>query len=284
MDEPIPPAATTSLYVTKIDGTQEPFDENKLAASLKNSGGSDTVVADILSTIRKNVTGTVTTTDIYRYAFELLRTSSVPVALRYSLRRALAELGPDGFPFEKFVAEIFKSWGYETLTDQILLGSCITHELDVVAWNPDKLIIVEAKFHNEFGLKSDTKVALYVKARFDDLKGTVFNYGGKERHIDECWVMTNTKFTEQAIKYGECNHLKMIGWNHPSHGNLHDLIEEHRLHPFTALSTLSAHDKKNLLKYGALLCRDIKPEMLKAIGCDDEKIAQVMTEVALICQ
>ena len=98
--------------------------------------------------------------------------------------------------------------------------------MDGVAWNEEKLIMVEAKFHNELGIKSDLKVALYVKARMDDLKGSVFNYGGKDRKLSEGWLVTNTKFSSTAIHYGVCQNLVMIGWNYPEKGNLQDMIEE----------------------------------------------------------
>ena len=146
---------STPILITKADGTQQPFDESKLVESLTNAGGTPEAVRHTVEHIKNKIadfsgTKPVTTSDIYRHAFDILRHESMPVATKYSLRRALAELGPNGFPFERYVADIFKAWKYETLTDQIIQGSCVPHEVDVVAWNADKLIMVEAKFHNEF--------------------------------------------------------------------------------------------------------------------------------------
>ena len=128
-----------------------------------------------------------------------------PRAVGYSIRRALLEMGPDGFPFEKLVSRLFQIWGYETLTDQTCLGTCVAHEVDVVAWKDDELSMVEAKFHNEFGLKSDLKVALYVKARYDDLAKTVFDYGGKKRILSSegHWLVTNTNLATHGLA-GTC--------------------------------------------------------------------------------
>jgi len=102
----------------------------------------------------------------------------------------------------------------------------VPHEVDVVAYNAKKLIMIEAKFHNELGTKSDLKVVLYIKARFDDLAENVFNYGGQNRKITDSWLVTNTKFSSTAIHYGVCKNLTMIGWNYPEKGNLQDMIEE----------------------------------------------------------
>jgi Restriction endonuclease len=273
------------IYITKADGGKELFEEDKLVESLERVGGSPEVVDAVIEKVGNEIKDGMTTGEIYHHAFELLRTMARPVAMKYSLRRALSELGPEGFPFEKFISQIFKTWGYETLTDQTVLGSCVSHEVDVVAWNADKLIMVEAKFHNEFGLKSDVKVALYVKARFDDIKGTMYDYGGIKRPITEGWLVTNTKFTDQAIKYGECKGLKMIGWNYPQKGNLQQIIEESGLHPLTCLATLSNIHKKLLLKKGIVLCRELKeqPQLMKEVGLDDLKITKVLEEVNQVC-
>lgn len=272
------------ISITKADGKRELFEESKLVDSLKNAGGSDEIIEEILDHISKEMYDAMPTSEIYSRAFKLLRTHSMPMSVKYSLRRALSELGPDGFPFEKYISRIFQAWGYETLTDQTVLGVCVSHEMDIVAWNPQKLIMVEAKFHNELGMKSDMKVVLYIKARFDDLRATTFNYG-KVRKLDEGWLITNTKFTDQAIKYGECNGMKLLGWNYPVKGNLQDIIEELHLHPFTCLDSLSNVHKKALLAKGVILCTDIldNPHFLKEIGMGDVESNEVIVEAKEVC-
>lgn len=273
------------VYILKADGVREPFDPSKLIYSLHNAGVTGNAVDDVVQHVQTHIKDGMTTGEIYSYAFHYLRSHSLPIALRYSLRRALSELGPNGFPFEKFVAEIFKAKGYEVLTDQVVQGACVQHEIDVVAWNDKELIMVEAKFHNEFGLKSDLKVALYIKARFDDLRHQTFTFGGKSRTMTDGWLVTNTKFTDQAIKYGSCQQLKMVGWNYPHGASLQDLIEGSGLHPFTCLGTLTANHKKQLLDKGIILCRDIKrnPHVLKEISMSTEEIAKVFAEIDTVC-
>lgn len=212
--------------IIKANGAIEAFEPTKLRESLLRAKASDDAISSVMAHIIKELKDDMTTQEIYEHAFKYLEEYQKPVAERYSLRRALMELGPSGFPFEDLVAEILKAKGFEVLTRQIVLGGCVPHEMDVVAWNKKKLIMVEAKFHNESGTKSDLKVALYVKARMDDLKNNVFNYGGGDRKITESWLVTNTKFSSTAIHYGVCQNLVMIGWNYPEKGNLQDLIEE----------------------------------------------------------
>jgi hypothetical protein len=269
------------IYITKSDGTKQLFEEEKLINSLRHAGASDESIDEITEKVEMGMKDGMTTNEIYGHAFSLLRKRSVPTAVKYSVRRALAELGPDGFPFEKFVARIFHAWGYETLTDQQIMGSCIEHEVDVVAWRSDALAMVEAKFHHEFGLKSDVKVALYVKARFDDIAGNEFDFGGRKRKLNERWLFTNTKFTEQAVKYGACTKLKLIGWNYPSSGNLHSIIDKFKLHPVTCITALSYQHKRDLVGRNVITCADVikRTDILKEIGIrSEEEIGKIVAE------
>ncbi len=219
------------VFVVKADGTRQAFEPAKLRASLAKAGASEEVGEKVARHIAQEIKDGMNTGDIYHHAFELLRKMEQPVATRYSLKRALAALGPTGFPFEHFIADIFKAKGFEAVTDQIVQGKCTSHEMDVVAWNGEKLLMAEAKFHHEFGMKSDVKVALYIKARFDDLSSQKFSYGGKERPLAEGLLITNTHFTDKAIEYSKCAGVRLIGWNYPARGNLHDLIIESGVYP-----------------------------------------------------
>lgn len=270
-----------SIYVIKADGTKELFDTKKLEHSLKKAGASSKTVLDIISHVTAHIDKEITTHDIYRHAFELLHKEEKPIAVKYSIKKAIQDLGPSGFPFEDFIAEIFRQKGFEALTGQIVKGFCVEHEIDVVAWTEQELIMVEAKFHNEAGTKSDLKVILYVKARFDDLRKVKFRYG-RERDVDEAWLVTNTKFTSTAIEYGSCQGgIRMIGWNYPPVGNLHDLILESKLHPLTCLTSLNGREKKELLSKGIVLCKTVflNPEILSDLGMNEHDRKKVLDEI-----
>jgi len=214
------------ITIVKASGKHETFEPEKLHSSLLRSGATEEMTKEVLSHILPELHDDMTTGEIYKHAFSILAKTNMPVARSYSLRRAVMDLGPSGFPFEDFVAEIFKAKGFKCETRQTLLGGCVPHEVDIVAYNEKKLIMIEAKFHNELGTKTDLKVVLYIKARFDDLKDNVFNYGGQNRSITDSWLVTNTKFSSTAIQYGVCKNLTMVGWNYPEKGNLQDMIEE----------------------------------------------------------
>ena len=269
------------IMVVKSNGECEPFNVLKLENSLLNAGVSPSSAQKIILVVQNELVDGITTAEIYRHAFFLLHKMEKSSAVRYSMRRALADLGPSGFPFEKFVAEIFKAQGYTIETDKMIKGYCAEHEFDVIAYNDKKLIMTEVKFHNQNGIKTDLKVALYVKARFDDIRKMHYEYGGRDMVLGEGLLITNTKFTKSAISYAMCAGVGMIGWNYPVHGNLHDLIVQHKMHPITSLTTISAGEKKYLIEHGFVICSTVmnKLDVLNEAGFSQKRIKDIIDEI-----
>lgn len=270
------------ILVTKADGEQEAFDHKKLEGSLVRAGASPDeqrrVVAHILGELRQGMT----TEEIYAHAFEMLeREEEKPVAARYSTKRAVFELGPSGFPFEQFLSEILRAHGWKTRTGVALTGRCAPHEVDVVAEKDGKRIGIEAKFHNEKGGKTDIKDALYVKARHEDLRAAP----DEAARIDEGWLVTNTRFTRNAIRYAQCSNLTLLSWDYPRTENLMSMIERARVHPLTCLTTLSLGEKRRLLDSKIVLCKDIASRhLLQEYGIKPDRIPQVLDEAQKLCQ
>jgi len=272
------------MRIIKESGEIENFDEGKLINSLLKARATNELVEEIVAHIKTELKEGMGTDQIYKHASFLLKKKSRKVEISYSLKRAVLDLGPSGFPFEKFIGEILREKGFKVINNLLIKGRCAEHELDVLAYNENKLITAEAKFHNSLGVKSDLKTALYVKAKFDDFKDIKYNYG-KERNFDENWLITNTKFTSSALNYGRCNGMILISWNNPKKGNLQDLIEDSGLHPLTCLESLSSRQKSEILKSGIVLCKKLidNSSMLKSIGLSEDKIKRVNEETALVC-
>ena len=267
--------------VTKADGEQEPFDPAKLEHSLALSGASSTMRARVLAHVMHELKPGMMTEEIYRHAFTILRREEVvPVAARYSIKRAVFALGPSGFPFEQFLAEIFKAHGWKTQTGVALNGRCAPHEVDVYAEKNGKRIGIEAKFHNDAAGKTDIKDALYVHARYEDLRNTP----EASSRVDEGWLVTNTRFTRNAIRYAQCSGLSLIGWDYPRARNLFTLIEEARVHPLTCLTTLTETEKRRFLDQKIVLCKQVgMPHLLKEFGVKPERISSVVEEAHQLC-
>lgn len=274
------------VWVIKSTGERERFSLNKLRRSLTRSGADDETIERIVEHILPELHEGMKTSQIYKHAYSILKKSKYPAAIRYSLRKAVLELGPSGFPFEKFVAEVLRGKGYTAQTGVILPGFCVDHEVDVLMEKGDRHVFAECKFHNQQGIKTDVKVALYVHARFMDLQKGHDLKEVKVPKVHEGWLITNTKLTSDAIQYANCTGLTVIGWDYPEKGNLQDLILETGVHPLTFLSTLSQTDKNSLLEQGIVMCRELKssPVALKSIGFTEEQIRNVVSEVDQVCQ
>lgn len=265
----------------KADGTQEPFAREKLLTSLRRTGADDTLAEDIADDVEHSLSNGVTTNEIYRKAFASLREHRRGVAARYSLKRAVLDLGPSGFPFESYLAELLRREGYECQTDQIVQGACVEHEVDVVARKGERVTYIEAKFHNTAGFKTDLKTVLYVKARMDDIRTS---HGAKETVIG--MVATNTKFTSFAENYASCQGLELLGWDVPEGHSLHELIEKTGLYPITALTTLNKNEKMALLSQQLVLCNRLsmqEPALAEA-GVRGKKAEMVLEEAGALCK
>ncbi len=276
---------TKEIQIIKASGEKQAFSEEKLRDSLERSGASKETMDNVVYKIRKDLRDGMTTKNIYNRAFSLIKKDKI-VAIRYSLRQAIMDLGPTGFPFEKFLGEVLKTQGFDVKVGIVLYGFCVTHEVDVLASRGDKHIFIEAKFHNKPGIKTDLKVSLYVKARVDDLKAI---HKRKEVSsvpiIHEGWLITNTKLTSKARQYGRCSGLKVIGWNYPKEGNLQDMILESKVHPISCLTTLNKKRKKIIFERGIVLCRDLvnRKDVLRELGMSEENIDGVIGEIGLLC-
>jgi hypothetical protein len=274
-------AMPANVLITKADGEQEYFDPAKLETSLQRAGASSTARAKIVAHVERELKSGVTTEEIYRHAFDLLKHESEPhIAARYSVKRAVLSLGPSGFPFEQFLAAVLRAHGWSTKTGQALTGRCAPHEVDVVAEKRGIRVGIEAKFHNDAGGKTDIKDALYVHARFEDLKKAPV----ESSRVDEGWLVTNTRFTRNAIRYAQCSNLTLIGWDYPRNRGLQAMIEEGKVHPLTCLTTLSEHEKHALLDRQIVLCKSVStPHLLQDFGVRPDKIPKVLEEARQLC-
>jgi hypothetical protein len=271
----------THPLVTKADGQLEAFDPAKLEHSLALAGASSTMRARVLSQVIPELHPGIKTEDIYKHAFEILkREEQAPVAARYSIKRAVFALGPSGFPFEQFLAEVLRAHGWSAHAEVILTGRCAPHEVDVLAEKQGRRIGIEAKFHNDPGGKTDIKDALYVKARYDDLKQAPL----ASMRVDEGWLVTNTRFTQNAIRYARCSDLTLLGWDYPRTRGLLTMIEEGKVHPLTCLTTLNEGEKRRLLDNKIVLCKSITaPHLLREYGVKPDRMAGVVDEARRLC-
>jgi len=264
--------------ITKKSGERAPFDEQKLRRSLERTGAGERDIQEIIKVVNSRLVDGMSTHKVYQMAYTILRKKSQQVAGKYRLKKAIFELGPTGYPFEKYVGELLKFQGYKVGVGKIVQGHCVQHEVDVVAEKEDKKIMVECKFHSDASRKCDVKVSLYIHSRFLDVEKEWNKNTAKNLCFHQGWIVTNTRFSEDAMQFGKCAGLHLISWDHPAGGSLRERIDNSGLHPITALQLLKKNEKQALLELGIVLSRDIKKEDLIGIGIGGNRIAKILTE------
>jgi hypothetical protein len=268
-----------NIFVTKASGIQDVYSAEKLRRSLSKSGASEQMIHAILHQIGSKLYNGIPTKEIYQAAFELLKKNSRGFANRYNLKRAIMALGPSGFPFEQYIGDIFEWMGYKVKVKQFLEGVCVRHEIDVLAENDRHVLLIECKYHNRQGVFSDVKVPLYIHSRYRDVLG-MWNKTTPKKKLEGS-VVTNTKFSADAIKYGVCAGLHLLGWNYPEQKSLSSLVDESGLYPVTCLTTLNNNEKERILKAGVVLCRELRKneDLLRQSAISQTRIPKVLAEI-----
>ena len=271
------------FYIRKSSGEKEEFSIKKFRRSLRRSGADAKTIEKIIARVKKEKPKS--TKKLHELATQLLQKYQPPIADRYNLKRALMELGPAGYPFELFVAQLYAHQGYKVLSNQLVNGFCVDHEVDIIAEKGKQHVMIECKFHNRPGLKSDVKVSLYIQARFEDIRDAWERNPQHPHEFHQVWLVTNTRFTSEAIKYGECKNIKLVSWAYPENKGLAIMIDSLGLHPITTLTSLTKQQKRSFIKEGLILCKDAQKHitMLKRLGFSKRAIEKIVAESEAVC-
>ncbi len=276
--------ANESIQILKSSGERAKFSIEKLRRSLRSSGAGDAIVEKIINIVRDELYQGISTQEIYERAFIQLKKEKSVYASKYKLKKAIYELGPTGFPFERFVAAILKYSGYETKVGVVLPGHCVPHEVDVVADKNSEHLVVECKFHGDPGRKCDVKIPLYIHSRYQDIV-EVYGKANSEKTPTKGWVVTNTRFTKDARTYGRCAGLYLLGWDEPKDNALKDRIDRLGLYPITVSTLLSEREKQFLLSRDLVLCRELLGDhfYLDVLEISEHRKKRILNEIELLC-
>tara|TARA_R110000868_G_scaffold28281_6_gene106324 strand:+ start:1872 stop:2717 length:846 start_codon:yes stop_codon:yes gene_type:complete len=273
------------IEILKSSGERAKFSLDKLRKSLKHSGADHNLVEQIVDQVKDELYEGISTNEIYNRAYSLLKKNKSIFASKYKLKKAIYELGPTGFPFERFVAAILEYSGYHTSVDQIMNGICVTHEIDVVAEKNGTVTVIECKFHSEEGRYCNVKIPLYIHSRYNDVKGHWATKKNEHRELDKGWVVTNTRFTSDASTYGKCAGLYLLSWDLPLNDGLKDRIDHLGLYPITVSTLLSNREKQFLLSRDVVLCRQLWKDkfFLDHLGISSTRKEKILNEIKQLC-
>jgi hypothetical protein len=274
------------MKIIKHSGHIVPFDKEKLKRSLLKSGASADLVKESLREIENQIHQGITTKEIYKLAFSILKKASNGHAARYNLRYALQTLGPEGFFFEKFISRLYAAEGFQTKINLTLEGKCVSHEVDVILKKDNKISMIECKFHSSREASSDVKIPMYILSRFNDLKVKEFTLFSNNETINSCIIVTNNRFTKDAENFANCSGIDLLSWDYPKNNNIKNKIDKGALYPITCLTTLSMIEKEKLLILDQILVKDLinDSQSLNKIGISENRIRNVLKETSQICK
>lgn len=269
-------------FIIKASGENALFDPARLYRSLKRVGTNETLIQEIVDEVTHFLSDGMTTHEIYRIAFQLLRKKSKMSAAKYHLKRAIMQLGISGYPFEKFVAAILQHQGFEVLNNQIINGYCVNHEVDVIAKRDDLTKFIECKYHNRLGIKCDVKISLYFKARLNDIEQCYKKNPGEQV---QGWIVTNTRFSTDALQYGRCAGLHLMSWDYPEKGSLKEQIELSGLYPLTCITNFTPSEILQLLNSNIILCKTISenPSLLQKLHITELRLNRILEQCHKLC-
>lgn len=272
------------ISVKKYSGEIVPFSIEKLKKSLKNSGASPQEIEKIIIGITPELYDEISTKVIYKKAFYLLKNHNRTSASKYSLKRAIFDLGPTGYPFEKLIGAILKQKGYKTKVGEILNGEYITHEIDVLAEKDGDVFTVECKFHKDSSAVNNVKIPLYINSRFLDVQ-KVWNNSEKKTTLKQGWVVSNTRFSKDAIAYAKGVDLTLLSWNYPVDKGIKERIDQYALYPITALTTLTKRNKTLLIENDIILVKELynNPDSLHQLSISEKQKGLVLAELSALC-
>lgn len=241
------------IEVIKFNKEREPFSSNKVYNSALRAGASFSLAKEISLDIEKEVYNGIKTAEIFKKVKDRLREKDIQLSMRFSLKEGIRRLGPEGFLFEDFTKKVLSNYCMTIKEGNIVSGKCGRYEIDFLAENNNNFFIGECKYRNNNNSRVDINTSLKSFAILEDIeKGNTFL--GKNLRS---FIVTNTRFTKDAIKYADCKGIKLLGWKYPLKRGLERLIEEKKLYPVTILPALTKYIFTIFHKEGILLATEV---------------------------
>ena len=267
-----------SVFVTKADGTRQLFDGEKVVRTCLRMGASRKIADEVVERVEKRLYDGIPTSKILQMTFRLLRSYKPAIRHLLDLRRGLSLM--DSKPeFEVFVQVLLANSGFEVSPNRIVPGKCVEHEVDAIAKKGGVTYFVEAKHHVNYHTPTGLDESRIARAILEDVSEG-FQCGTCDLKIDRAMIVTNTRYSPHARRYGKCRNILQIGWSSPANLSLQSMIEENNLYPISCLRGLKRATKSKLVNSGIVLMKQLLEEKPAALarktGIQKETIKQIV--------
>jgi hypothetical protein len=250
--------------VTKADSSRQQFDRNKIVVTCMRMGATKQDAEEIAGKIESRVYDGMPTAKVLQMIFQFIHKYKPQASRLYDLRRGLSWMNSKP-EFEKFVQILLANIGFEVVPNKILKGKCIEHEVDAIARKDGVTYFVEAKHHYNYHAFTGLDESRIARAVLEDVSEG-FNLGLTDLKIDEAMIVTNTKYSEQAMQYGICRNILQIGWSTPADLGLRDIILEKSLYPLSCIRGLKTDVRLQLVDSGIILINQLVAEETEEIA------------------
>ena len=123
---------------------------------------------------------------------------------------------------------------------------------------------VEAKHHFSYHTPTGLDESRIARAILEDvLEG--YEDDRSRVKVDKAMIVTNTRYSKHAKKYGGCRNIVQLGWNYPAKRGLEDMILEKNLHPLSCIKGLKNEFRLNLVNSDVVLIRQLLTEDVVAL-------------------
>lgn len=271
--------APRNFFIFKADGSKVKFNANKILSTCMRAGASKKTAQRILKKVSLDVYRDMGTSDIYKLVLQAIsEEKDRGLHQRYQLKEAIMRLGPSGFVFENYVADLLKYYDLQVSGIRVnVKGKCALHEIDLIGMSNSKQFMIECKHNSYRGTYVGLKVALYTHARFLDTSPRFFGE----------IIFCNTKISENAKKYANCIGQQVFSWRYPSEKSLEKIIEQNKLYPITILN-LTSKELDIFSGIGMMIAKDLleydEIKLSKKTGIHTKRIHNLQALIKKILQ
>ena len=246
------------ILVTKANGFKQLFDREKVVKTCLRMGANRRIANEVADEVEARVYDGMPTNKVLQLIFRLLRKHTPTIQHFLDLRRGLSLM--DSKPeFERFVQVLLAHHGFEVTPNQIIKGRCVGHEVDAIAKEEGVTYFVEAKHHSNYHTPTGLDESRIARAVLEDVTEG-FELGKNDLQIDRAMIVTNTRYSEHAKRYGRCREILQIGWSSPKTLALQNMIEEKKLYPLSCIKGLNSEVKMRLVNLGIVLMKQLVDE------------------------
>lgn len=243
------------VLVKKADGSMQQFNKDKVVRTCLRMGANRQVAYEIANKVERRLYEGISTAKILQMVFQFMRKPKPFVGNIFDLRKGLSLMSSKP-EFEVFVQALLARSGFEVSPNQLLIGACVEHEVDGIARKDGVTYFVEAKHHSRYHTPTGLDESRIARAVLEDVVEG-FALGKSDLKIDRAMIVTNTRYSDEAIRYGVCRNILQIGWSSPIDYGLQSMIKGVNLFPLSCLKGLSVDARLKLAMSGVVLFEQI---------------------------